>query len=368
MSFIYTARILFVFLSSLFAGLVCKYNPGLRGDPLVWAAVGFGISGTIVLIESMIREVYPKNLVFGVIGLWLGLITASLVSGALPPPSEVLTEKSHITLVVGLHLFLGYLGTVIALRYVERIDLSSSRLITAEEPRFRGCRILDSSVLIDGRILEMVRTGFLTGLHVIPKFVLDELQTIADSADSSRRQRGRRGLDTVRALKETDLNLEIIEKDYPDIQSVDSKLIQLSKDFQGQIFTNDYNLNKVAEIHNISVLNLNDLANVLKPIILPGECLTLTLLKAGKEPGQGVGYLDDGTMVVVEEGYSHLREEVDVVVTSMLQTQAGRMIFARLAVPEETQEFGKDRDGRRQQNPRKVVDLDVSQSGRESKR
>jgi len=281
----------------------------------------------------------------------------------MPPPSEVFTEKSYITLVVGLHLFLGYLGTVVALRYVERIDLSSSRLITAEEPRFHGCRILDTSVLIDGRICEMVRTGFLGGLYVIPRFVLDELQNVADSPDSSRRQRGRRGLDVVRSLKETDLNLEVVDKDYAHIKAVDSKLIQLAKDFQGQLVTNDFNLNKVAEIHNIPVLNLNDLANVLKPVILPGENLTVTLIKAGKEPGQGVGYLDDGTMVVVEEGYSHLREEVEVLVTSMLQTQAGRMIFARMATDEESGDSGR---AGRKDGPQKVVD--ISPSSRESKR
>jgi len=329
MPFIYTTRLIFVFLSTLFAGLVSVFNPGLQPNPFVWASFGFFLSTLVVLVESFIRDVHPKALVFALGGLWLGFITASLGSGAIGS-TQLLEERTRFTFTVASYLFLGYLGVVVALRYVERVDLSSSRLITAEEPRFRGCKILDSSVLIDGRICDMIETGFIEGIHVIPKFVLDELQSIADSPDSSRRQRGRRGLDVVRALKDTEIKLEIVDKDYKQVQAVDAKLIEMAKDLQGRIVTNDFNLNKVAEIHNIEVLNINDLANALKPVILPGETLRITLLKSGKEPGQGVGYLDDGTMVVVEDALSHLRKEVEVMVTSMLQTQAGRMIFGRL--------------------------------------
>ncbi|MCB9783247.1 MAG: TRAM domain-containing protein, partial [Candidatus Omnitrophica bacterium] len=201
---------------------------------------------------------------------------------------------------------------------------------------------------------------FLDGIYILPKFVLDELQNIADSPDPSRRQRGRRGLDTVRALKDTDMIMEISEKDYPHIQAVDAKLIQCAKDLEGRIVTNDFNLNKVAEINNIPVLNINDLSNALKPVILPGETLTLTLLKSGKEPGQGIGYLDDGTMVVVEDGIARLRDEVDVTVTSMLQTQAGRMIFGRLADSEEAPRREREsEESDRKESARKVVDLEL---------
>jgi uncharacterized protein YacL len=328
------------------------------GDPYAWGGVGALIAAVIVVVESLIHEVYPKTLAMGAGGLLMGLVTASLISEVIPPAS-LIGEAQHLTGVVGLYLFLGYLCTVIALRYVERIDFSSNRLITADEPRLRGCRLLDTSVLIDGRILEAAKTGFMDGLYVIPKFVLDELQSVADSADASRRQRGRRGLDIVRALKDTSLPLEILDKDYPHIQAVDAKLIQTAKDYQARIFTNDFNLNKVAEIHNIPVLNINDLANALKPVILPGEDLLVTILKAGKEPGQGVGYLDDGTMVVVEDGLHHLREETEVAVTSILQTTAGRMIFGRIPV-EEIGIAKRPLAGPSKSVNRKVVDLDSS--------
>lgn len=361
-SFIYTARALFILLSAVFSGVACYFWPGLKGDPLIWAGFGFLVSSVIVVVEACIRDVYPKTLSVGAVGLLAGLVTASLTAPIIPPPT-LIGDPAHAIGVVALYLILGYLCTVFALRYVERIDLSSNRLITADEPRLRGCRILDTSVLIDGRLLEAGRTGFMEGIYVIPKFVLDELQNVADSPDSSRRQRGRRGLDIVRALQDIDLKLEILDKDYPHIQAVDAKLIQCAKDYQGRIVTNDFNLNKVAEIHSIPVLNINNLANALKPVILPGECLTVSILKPGKEPGQGVGYLDDGTMVVVEEGYAHLREEIEVLVTSILQTTAGRMIFGRINVeefPQQPRPLAQTAKG----GSRKVVDLDASREGK----
>ena len=357
MSFIYTTRALFVLLSTIFAGLTCYFYENLEGNPFVWASCGFGFALIVVLVESMIREAYPKTLVVGVGGLLIGLIVATQVSGAIPS-AKLIGDAERETASVLLYLFFGYLGAVVALRYVERIDLSSKRLITAEDPRLKGCKILDTSVIIDGRIFDLVQTGFMEGYCIIPKFVLDELQVIADSHDSSRRQRGRRGLDVVRSLKEIRMNLEILEKDYPHIQAVDAKLIQLAKDYEGRIITNDYNLNKVAEIQNIQVLNMNDLSNALKPVILPGEVMAVTLLRPGKEEGQGVGYLDDGTMVVVEGGISRLREEVDVVVTSVLQTAAGRMIFARM----KTEDYHPVSN--RQEAGPNVVDLDVPKPGR----
>jgi uncharacterized protein YacL len=343
--------------------MVCRFHPQLKGDPYLWASGGFALACFIVIVECFIRDVYPKTLAIGVGGLLLGLITASLLSAILPPPT-LIGDAPRAAGVVAIYLFLSYIGTVFALRYVERIDLSSDRLITADEPRLRGCKILDTSVLIDGRLLESVKTGFMDGIYVLPKFVLDELQNVADSADPSRRQRGRRGLDIVRSLKDTNLTLEILDRDYPHIQAVDAKLIQCAKDYQARIVTNDFNLNKVAEIHNIPVLNINDLANALKPVILPGESLTVTILKSGKEQGQGVGYLDDGTMVVVEDGLSHMREEVEVAVTSILQTTAGRMIFGRLLTEDLNVQAARAIPAVTKAQARKVVDLD---SGRETK-
>lgn len=353
-SFVYTVRVVFILLSTVFSGLACFFNPGLEGDPFVWAGFGFMISMVIVLVEAFIKDFYPKTLAVAFGGLMIGLILASLAENILPP-ATLIGDAQRATGIVGLYLFLGYLSTVFALRYVERIDLSSNRFLTADEPRLKGCKLLDTSVLIDGRVLDAVKTGFMDGIYVIPKFILDELQNIADSPDSSRRQRGRRGLDVVRALKETNLNLEILQKDYIHIQSVDAKLIQCAKDYQARIVTNDFNLNKVAEIQNIPVLNINDLTNALKPVILPGELLTVTVLKPGKESGQGVGYLDDGTMVVVEDGNKYLRQELEVMVTSILQTTAGRMIFGRVPIEDI---YSGDRQAASIRQSRKVVDLE----------
>jgi len=192
-------------------------------------------------------------------------------------------------------------------------------------------KILDTSVIIDGRIADICDTGFLEGILVIPNFVLHELQMIADSADSIKRNRGRRGLDILNKMqKDQSVKVKISDMDFPDIHEVDAKLVQLGKVMKGKVVTNDFNLNKVAEFHGVPVLNINQLSNALKPIVLPGEEMSVALIKAGKDPNQAIGYLDDGTMVVVENGRRKLNEQVDVVVTSVLQTTAGRMIFTRL--------------------------------------
>jgi uncharacterized protein YacL len=194
-------------------------------------------------------------------------------------------------------------------------------------------KILDTSVAIDGRILDVASTGFLEGTLVLPRFVLTELQGVADSSDPTRRTRGRRGLDAVNELQKlATLRVEILEISLKELQvdSVDQGLVALAKQISGKIITTDYNLNKIAQIQGISVLNVNDLANALKPMLLPGESVTVDLIREGKEPHQGVGYLDDGTMIVVEEGDRYVGRRVDVVVTSMLQTSAGRMVFGRL--------------------------------------
>ena len=192
--------------------------------------------------------------------------------------------------------------------------------------------ILDTSVVIDGRIADVVETGALDGQLIMPRFVLNELQAVADSSDRTRRSRGRRGLDILNRLRaDKDIDLQIFERDLPELenQPVDMKLVLLAKHLDGKVITNDYNLNKVARLHGVGVINLNDLANALKPVFLPGERLEVRIVKPGEEPGQGVGYLDDGTMVVVEGGREHIHSTVKVAVTSVLQTSAGRMIFGK---------------------------------------
>ena len=201
-----------------------------------------------------------------------------------------------------------------------------------DEPEIedKKLKILDTSVIIDGRIADICQTGFLEGVMVIPQFVLEELQHIADSSDVLKRNRGRRGLDILnRIQKELDIKVEIYEGDFEDIQEVDSKLVKLAKLTSGVVVTNDFNLNKVCELQKVAVLNINDLANAVKPVVLPGEEMKVQVIKDGKEHNQGVAYLDDGTMIVVEEGRNYIGKDIDVLVTSVLQTAAGRMIFAK---------------------------------------
>jgi len=191
-------------------------------------------------------------------------------------------------------------------------------------------KILDTSVIIDGRIFDICKTGFVEGPLIIPAFILEELRHIADSSDALKRNRGRRGLDVLnRIQKELDIPVRIYEKDFDDINEVDSKLLKLGEILKGAVITNDYNLNKVAEFQGVPVLNVNELANAVKPVVLPGEEMVVQVIKDGKETGQGIGYLDDGTMIVVDGGKKHVGETIDVMVTSVLQTAAGRMIFAK---------------------------------------
>ena len=207
-------------------------------------------------------------------------------------------------------------------------------------------KILDTSVIIDGRIADVCETGFIEGVFILPQFILQELQHIADSLDVLRRNKGRRGLDKLRELQENpDVDVQIIDEDYPEIKEVDAKLVQLAKDLKAKIITNDFNLNKVAELQGVTVLNINDLANALKPIVLPGETMTVKVIKEGKEFNQGVAYLDDGTMVVVENGRKYVGQTVQVEVTTTLQTAAGRMIFTRVNEEEEEEQRERQSGG-----------------------
>jgi uncharacterized protein YacL len=225
----------------------------------------------------------------------------------------------------------GYSGLLLGLRAGK--DFTLSNIVNAFKSRSEEehAKIIDTSVIIDGRIVEVCEAGFIEGTFIIPQFILQELQHIADSTDSLRRARGRRGLDVLHKIqKMSNLTVKIIEEDFPKIKEVDSKLVALARLLGAKIITNDFNLNKVAELQGVTVLNLNELANALKPVVLPGEKMNIFIAKEGKESNQGVGYLDDGTMVVVDHARKTINKQVDVIVTSVLQTTAGRMIFAKL--------------------------------------
>jgi uncharacterized protein YacL len=226
---------------------------------------------------------------------------------------------------------MGYVGLMVGAAKGDYIDLSALGGIFSDKSVKRDYKLLDTSVIIDGRIADVAETGFLGGTIIIPNFILTELQQVADSADSSKRQRGRRGLDMLQRLRNnTQLDIQIVETDFPAVKEVDLKLIELGQQLNAVIVTNDFNLNKVAQLRDVEVLNINELANALKPVVLPGEAMRVFILKEGKEYNQGVAYLDDGTMVVVDDARRLIGRTADIAVTSVLQTTAGKMIFGKL--------------------------------------
>ena len=280
-------------------------------------------------VEKFIKHISAKSLIGGTIGLVCGLFIAKLISGVFNG-----LETVYIPISIILSFLFGYVGMVFGSLKVDELrfpNLPWSTKGSGQRVADRPPSILDTSVIIDGRIADIVETGFMEEVLILPEFVLQELQHIADSSDPIRRARGRRGLDIIKRLQQEKLaELKIERQDFENINEVDAKLVALALQLNGKIVTNDYNLAKVAEVQGIRVLNINRLAGALKPVVLPGEVLRLLILKEGKEQGQGIAYLEDGTMVVVENAGRLLGKEVDVSVTSILQTTAGRLIFTTL--------------------------------------
>lgn len=286
----------------------------------------------IIFFEIRVREATLKTLIGAAIGSTLGIIGAYLIGMLISSQhSDAVSETMKTFLTVSLVFFMGYVGLMVGAAKGDYIDLSSLGGIFSDKHAKRDYRILDTSVIIDGRIADVAETGFLGGTLVIPQFVLRELQQVADSPDSSKRQRGRRGLDMLQRLRNNNnLDIQIVENDYPAVKEVDLKLIELGQELEAVIVTNDFNLNKVSQLRGVSVLNINELANALKPVVLPGEAMSVFILKEGKEYNQGVAYLDDGTMVVVDNARKLIGKNAQVAVTSVLQTTAGKMIFGKL--------------------------------------
>ncbi|MCA1066434.1 PIN/TRAM domain-containing protein [Rossellomorea sp. AcN35-11] len=285
--------------------------------------------------EDSLVKAPVTDLLFGSLGLIIGLFVAYLFG---IPFNQMEIPIVNTVVPILLTLLLGYLGFQVGFK--KRDELLSlfganrgkkkGLEEDADEESVKTLKILDTSVIIDGRIADICQTGFLEGIVVIPQFVLEELQHIADSSDVLKRNRGRRGLDILnRIQKELPVEVQIYEGDFEEIQEVDSKLVKLAKLTNGIVVTNDFNLNKVCDLQGVQVLNINDLANAVKPVVLPGEELKVQVIKDGKEHNQGIAYLDDGTMIVVEEGRNYIGKYIDVLVTSVLQTSAGRMIFAK---------------------------------------
>ncbi|MBU0951348.1 MAG: TRAM domain-containing protein [Elusimicrobia bacterium] len=295
------------------------------------ALIGFVIFAVIIGIELLVGKVPLDTLVASGIGIILGFVVGYLIEyGLISLGNERLIElMSKYSLIVKSSFVV--LGFLIAIRKKEEVDLLDKNILkTGAKTSGEKVKILDTSAIIDGRIADVSETRFLEGPMIIPNFVLAELHKLADSSDSNKRVRARRGLEIMRKLQdEPNMSVKVYDKDYPEIKEVDTKLVILAKEIGGTILTTDFNLNKIASLQGVIVLNINDLANSLKPIYLPGETMNMFVVKEGKEHDQGIGYLDDGTMIVVEDGRKHIGKKVDVIVTSALQTSAGRMIFTK---------------------------------------
>lgn len=297
---------------------------------LLGPAGGFLFFLVIIFLEKSIRRAPLKVILSGFAGLVIGLITAKLLTSAfmLLPLTDTFPD---LPMKILLSAVFAYFGVVVGIRKAHEIKLSNYRMLFKNEQEDEDIKILDTSVIIDGRIADICETGFLEGVIMIPQFILKELQHIADSSDPLKRNRGKRGLEILQKIqKNVDINVRIVDHDFPKIKEVDAKLVALGKKLNAKVVTNDYNLNKVAELQGVPVLNINQLANAVKPVVLPGEMMNVYILKEGKEYGQGVAYLDDGTMVVVDNARKYIGKNVEVCVTSVLQTTAGRMIFTKL--------------------------------------
>src|SRR6202167_1643035 len=318
-------RLLFI----LFVALTCYKLQPFDQPANLDAVVGALLGVAIVTFEWRLRLVSLKRLIGAAIGSVLGIFGAYLFALVIRNSIPASATQSFLQIMV--MLIMAYVGLAVGANKGDLLNLAAlGGIFGGEKQGKKSYKILDTSVIIDGRIADIAETGFLDGLIVIPQFVLRELQLVADSADSLKRNRGRRGLAILQRLQKTaSVQIQIVEDDFPSVREVDMKLIELAKLYEGKILTNDFNLNKVAQLQGVAVLNINELANSLKPIVLPGEIMRVFILKEGKEYNQGVAYLDDGTMVVIDNARKMIGKTIDISVTSVLQTTAGKMIFGK---------------------------------------
>ena len=320
-------------------GTICAISGYLIADQIpkfdhLWwagyagAAAGLAAAGLTLGLEQVIKRIPLKTIIGSTLGLFVGLGIGKLASYPFDKYLEL--PNLQIPLYIFLSAIFGYIGLVLGGKKMSEVSTPYFLDPAGKFPR-HALKILDTSVIIDGRIADIAETGFVEGALIVPKFVLEELQYVADSSDDLRRTRGRRGLDILKRLQQQNpLRVEFIDDDIPGAAGVDSKLVALALKLRAKVMTNDFNLHKVAELQGIEVLNINQLANAMKPAVLPGECLHVQILREGKSQGQGIAYLDDGTMVVIENARRFIGREVEVAVTSVLQTTAGRMIFSEI--------------------------------------
>ena len=324
-------RILFVLCCAVF-GHYSQWLSGLQLPYGSWLSAAAGALGgsIVVLIDVFFKQYTVRNILSVIAGFALGLLTQRLFMMVLAYAN--FPEDVNRNFGVATAIIFSYLGIITVLRGQDEFSLMIPFVHLDSKGPGEEMILLDTSVIIDGRIADIANTHFLSSKLILPRFVLKELQLIADSSDPLKRNRGRRGLDVLNAIQSNpNITVKIHELDFPEFNTVDAKLVKMGQVLQAKVFTNDYNLNKVAELQGVKVLNINDLANALKPVVMPGEEMEIKILKEGKEHEQGVAYLDDGTMVVVDNGKRRLGHTVKVTITSVLQTQAGRMIFAKLS-------------------------------------
>lgn len=310
--------------------VVGGYLLGLKeGEVYQGIIVGAGIGILGLILEFLLSKLGFGAMFGGLIGLSLGLIFAKLIYSPIKIMFSSLDTNIYAPLI--LNTLMGYTGLLVGLRKGKGLVLSDIFKAVKGGVGEENLKIIDTSVIIDGRIADICEAGFIDGTFILPQFILHELQHIADSTDPLKRARGRRGLDILHKIqKMSNVTVRIVDEDFPKIKEVDAKLVAIAKMLSGKIITNDFNLNKVAELQGVLVLNINELANVLKPVVLPGETMNVFIIKEGKESNQGVAYLEDGTMVVVDNARRFINKNIDVTVTSVLQTTSGRMIFTKL--------------------------------------
>ncbi|MDD5504918.1 MAG: PIN domain nuclease [Candidatus Omnitrophica bacterium] len=306
-------------------------GPGASSWPLIGLAFGFSVSLLIVWIELSMKNISLRGLSAGIFGFLTGLLMVRLITDSFIFESMRYSNTAlAFTVRVFSTLIFCYLGVMLAIRGKDEFSLIIPYVKFTRQDRRDDITVVDTSVIIDGRVIDICQSSFMGGCFIVPRFVLKELQQMADSSDPIKRSRGRRGLDILnRMQKSANMDIKIHEEDFPEVQETDAKLVKIAKILNARIFTSDYNLNKVAEIQHVQVLNINDLSNALKPVMLPGEETDIKIVKEGKEHNQGIGYLEDGTMIVVEGGRQLIGQRRRICVTSVLQTSAGRMIFAK---------------------------------------
>lgn len=326
-------RTLLVLFASASGYLITLQILGSKNLAYFGLTSGLVIAVSAILFEERVKRTPLPIVAGGAIGLIIGLVVANLLTYPLILNFFGKNALLELTVYLLANCIIGYIGLNIGMKKGDEFEALGLKAFggAAEEPKAPSPIVVDTSVIIDGRIAEVAETGFIEGNLIVTQFVLQELQFIADSPDSIKRTRGKRGLDILKQLQNSNkVNVVISDKDFPNIKEVDGKIVALARDLDGKVLTNDANLNKIAELQGVPVMNMNKLATAMKPVVMPGEALNIMVVKEGKEYGQGVGYLDDGTMVVIDNGKDYLGKAVDVSITSVLQTTGGRMIFSKV--------------------------------------